>query len=436
MQGAPGKDFFESIRRSVKISYFVASVIPLALLVYFSVKYVYPYVMSANGSELPLHIGALLILAVIISILGLFLSTKATNASISSLQSLYAKLNSLVEVTKQFRETLYLDILLESIVKSAMHLNSCEAGSLLLYDDTDNLRFKVLLGERNQTIKDMVVKRGEGISGWVAETGKSVLVNDTAKDKRFNPDFDRKSGFKTISVMCAPLVHNNEIIGVIEVLNKKNGIFTKEDEKLLHSLADQAAISIAQSKLHENRNSDIIHITEILVGAQDYHNPEKKGHARRVANYANLIGRQMELSEEDLRTLHYACLLHDIGLLKIDVSNQHIQEKYRQHPQLGYEMIKNISLWREAAELVINHHERYDGTGYPMAKKGELIPLGAKILSVANAFDVITSKHSYRKQLDCNEAISEIEANSGTQFDPAVVKTFKSSIKDVGLIDE
>jgi hypothetical protein len=432
MQSGSGKDFFEDIRRSVKTSYFIASIIPLAILVYFSLKYVYPSL--AEG--LPLHISILLVLTVVISVLGLYLSTRATNTSISSLQNLYSKLNSLVEVTKQFRETLYLDILLENIVKSAMHLNSSEAGSLILYDDTGNLRFKVLLGDQGQPIKDRVVKRGEGISGWVAETGESALINDVTKDKRYNPDFDKESGFKTRSIMCSPLIHNNEIIGVIEVLNKKSGIFTEEDEKLLHSLADQAAISIAQSRLHEDQHSDIIHITEILVGAQDYHSPGKNGHARRVANYANLLGKKIGLSEIDLKNLHYACLLHDIGLLKIDVSDHQKQEKYMRHSQFGYEMIKNVSLWKDSAELILNHHEKYDGTGYPQAKKGEEIPLGARILSVANVFDVITSKQSYREPLNHNAALDEIEANSGTQFDPAIAKAFKTSIKDSVLISE
>lgn len=432
MQGSVEKDFFDKIHRSVKISYFIASIIPLALLVYFSIKYIYP----SLELELPPHIGILLFLAVIISILGLSLLTKTTNATLSSLQNLYVRLDSLIEITKQFRETLYLDILLEDIVKSAMHLNSAEAGSLLLCDETDNLRFKVVVGEQGQKIKDRVVKRGEGISGWVAETGQPALINDVAKDRRYNPDFDRESGFKTRSIMCVPLVHNNNVIGVIEILNKKSGIFTKEDEKLLYSLADQAAISIAQSRTHESQHSDIIHITEILVGAQDYHSPEKRGHARRTASYANLIGKNMGLSEIDLKNLHYASLLHDIGLLKIAIDEQWEKEKYLQHPQLGYEMIKPISLWRETAELIFNHHERYDGTGYPLAKKGEEIPLGARILSVADIFDVLTNKYSYKKRLDYNVAMSEIEANSGSQFDPEVVKTCKSSIKDTDLISE
>ncbi|MEF9427598.1 MAG: HD domain-containing protein, partial [Candidatus Mariimomonas ferrooxydans] len=225
-------------------------------------------------------------------------------------------------------------------------------------------------------------------------------------------------------IMCVPLTYDKKTIGAIEVLNKKGGIFVKEDEELLQTFAEQASISIAQIKAQESRRNDIIYITEILVGAQDSHSPEKKGHVRRVAKYANLIGRKMGMAESDLKNLYYASLLHDIGLLKIEVSNVNEsepwkKEKYIQHPRVGYDMIRPVFLWKDAAELVLNHHERYDGAGYPSGKKGAEIPLGAKILFVAETFDVITSKSSYGKRLDFKEALVELEANSGTQFDPA-----------------
>ncbi|MEF9475618.1 MAG: GAF domain-containing protein [Candidatus Mariimomonas ferrooxydans] len=434
-----GEDFFQNIRRTVKISYFVGSIIPLGILVYLTIKYIYPYLTMGTGEGLPIHLIVLLLLSLVVSILGLVLSTRATNASVSSLQDLYSKLNTLVDITKQFRETLYIDILLENIVKSAIHLNSAETGSILLFDESGDLRFKVLIGQRGQKIKDRVVKRGEGISGWVAETGKSAIVNDVAKNKLFNPAFDKESGFKTRSIMCVPLVHNKEVIGVIEVLNRRIGVFTDDDEKLLYSLADQAAISISQSRVFESRHSDIIHITEILIRAQDYIR-EKRGHARRVANYANVIGKHMGLSEPDLKNLYYAALFHDIGFLKIEVEDpwnceKWEKEKYIQsHPQLGYDMIRPISLWRDAADIILSHHERHDGNGYPSKKKGEDIPVTAKVLSVADTFDVLTSKYSYKSRVDYSTAISEITAYSGKQFDPDVVKAFEESIRDEDLV--
>jgi HD-GYP domain-containing protein (c-di-GMP phosphodiesterase class II) len=395
--------------------------------------------LKGAASTLPFHIGALLVLAVVVSILGLTLSIKTTNASIHSLKDLHKKLNSLFDITKQFRETPYLDILLENIVNSAMKLNSAEAGYLLLYNEIGDLVFKVAIGEKSMLMKDKVIKPGEGISGWVAENSRSAVINDVKNDKRYSRDFDNETGIQTRSIMSVPIIYKKKTIGVIEVLNKKKDIFTDEDEKLLFSLADQAAISISQSKAHESQQSDIIQITSILVEAQDRFSTIKKGHGRRVSNYANLIGKHLGLNEESLKNLYYASLLHDIGFMRIHIQIPPAQsdiEHIRKHSQIGYDIIKPLSLWGNAAELILYHHERFDGTGYPHKKKGLDIPLGSRIIFVADTFDVLTSKTSYKDNLNFNDAIREIEINVGTQFDPEIVKAFKESLKEADLITD
>ena len=229
-------------------------------------------------------------------------------------------------------------------------------------------------------------------------------------------------------------------MGIIEVFNKLDGDFKNEDRELAYAFANQAAVSIMQSRLVDSKQSDIIHMTEILVTTQDFILGEKTGHVRRVANYANLIGKRMGLSEADLKDLHYACLFHDIGFIKIgsrkmfENVRRDKEEMFVKHPEIGYELIRPISIWNNSAEIILAHHERYDGTGYPSRKKKEEIPLGARILSVAEAFDMLTSKHSYKESIGFDDALKEIVANSGSQFDPEIVKIFKSSIKDTELI--
>ncbi|MBI5665890.1 MAG: HD domain-containing protein [Nitrospirae bacterium] len=399
MHDLEGKDFFDNIRRSVKISHFVASIIPLALLVYFSVKYVYPYVSGGDASNVPMSIGVLLVLAVAVSVLGLLLSTKATNSSIKSAQDLNTKINSLFEITKQFRETLHLDILLNKIMESAMALTSAESGSLMLYDEQGNL--KCILS-----------------AGVNSGTGQGRLLSP---------------GDETMPVVCVPLIYSGETIGVIELRNNKQGHFTKHDEALLNCLADQAGISIAQKRANEKQHSDFIHITEMLVGAQDYIQ-NRKGHARRVAGYANLIGKHLNFSDAELKRLYHASLLHDIGMLKIDPNDIWDKEQTMHHTKLGHDMIKSISVWSDSADIILHHHERYDGNGNPLSKKKEEIPLGARVLVVADTFDVLTSQYSFTVQLDSDAALKDIEANAGKQFDPVVVEAFKSALTDTGLI--
>jgi HD-GYP domain-containing protein (c-di-GMP phosphodiesterase class II) len=385
-----------------------------------------------------MHIPILLILALTLSVLGLTVSVNTINSSISSIKNLHMKLNSLVDITKLFRTTPYLDVLSENIVKAAIRLSSSEGGSLLLYDYSGNVKYDVVKGKGSKDLKDRTVEKGEGFSGWVIENGKSLISNNPENDDRYNPLIYNETGIDPRSILVSPLIHGKNVIGAIEMVNSKGGKYSAEDEKLLNSLADQAAISVSQCRFLETQKSDLIHITSILIEAQDSFQG-KKGHARGVANHANMIGKKFGLTESNLKILYNASLLHDVGFLKINPSilikpSPLDLEKVKTHPSFGYEMLKSVSLWDEAAELVLSHHERYDGTGYPMQKKGEEIPIGARILCVAEVFDVLTSKTSYKKQMDIKSAIKEIVAHSGTQFDPEVVEAFKSAMEEAGNI--
>jgi hypothetical protein len=124
MKPSGDKDFYSSVKRSIKISYFIGSIIPLALLVYFSVKYIYPIVIEGTSEGVSLNIPILLVLALTLSLLGLTVSVNTINSSISSIKNLHMKLNSLVDITKLFRTTPYLDVLSENIVKAAIRLSS------------------------------------------------------------------------------------------------------------------------------------------------------------------------------------------------------------------------------------------------------------------------------------------------------------------------
>jgi HD-GYP domain-containing protein (c-di-GMP phosphodiesterase class II) len=392
-------------------------------------------VSGGDISKIPLNLTILPLLALFVSVLGLILTTRATNSSITSAQNLNSKLTSLFEITKQFRETLYPDVLLKQILKSAMTLTGGEYGFILLRNKDGNLQFTVNAGIDSDRIKNKTLKSEEGIASHVARSGKSAFVNDIANDSHYNPEFDKETGIKTTSVLCVPLMYDNNIIGVIELRNKRSGSFTKQDEALLHSLADQAGMSIAQSRLTEQQHSDFIQITEILVGAQDSIQ-EKRGHARRVANYAHLIGKKLKFTETELKNLYHASLLHDIGMLKIATKDQQNTEQVIKHPRLGHDLIKSISQWSDIAEIILHHHERYDGTGYPASKKQNEIPLGARIMAVADTFDILTNEYSYKNQLDPDTALQEIESHSGTRFDPDAVEALKSSIRDAEVSEE
>jgi putative nucleotidyltransferase with HDIG domain len=173
---------------------------------------------------------------------------------------------------------------------------------------------------------------------------------------------------------------------------------------------------------------------EALAAALDARDSETGGHSSRVTVYTMDMARELGVTEnsDEWLDIERASLLHDVG--KIGVSDAILNkpgpltseewQQMRKHPAIGYEMLKDVKFLSTAADIVYAHHERYDGKGYPTGLKGEDVPLGARIFAVADAFDAMTSNRPYRRALSVDKAREEITSNSGTQFDPTVVKAF------------
>jgi putative nucleotidyltransferase with HDIG domain len=197
-------------------------------------------------------------------------------------------------------------------------------------------------------------------------------------------------------------------------------------ESLVRARTDQLQEALEELK----RSYDIT--LEVLGEALDYKDRETEGHSRRVTAYTMAIANRMGIPKEDIETIARGAFLHDIGKMAIP---DHILNKpgkltadevliMREHCYLGYKLVLKIPVLKEAAEIVYSHQERYDGTGYPRRLKGEEIPLGARIFSVADTLDAITSDRAYRRAQPLSAARAEIQRCAGTQFDPEVVTVF------------
>ncbi len=178
---------------------------------------------------------------------------------------------------------------------------------------------------------------------------------------------------------------------------------------------------------------------ENLMTALDLRDVETFGHSRTVAKYSQMLAGILEIKDRDtLDNIRKGALLHDVGkiaipdsiLKKPDSLTQEEWKKVRLHPTLGYGLIKEIKMLEEVGNIILYHHEKYDGTGYPKGLKKEEIPLEARIFSLADALDAITSYRPYRKERDFKTARKEIRAHSGKQFDPQVVEAFCSMSLD------
>jgi len=180
--------------------------------------------------------------------------------------------------------------------------------------------------------------------------------------------------------------------------------------------------------LEKTHFETIMAFTEALEARDQY----TAGHSRRVMEYSNSIGQRMKLDKQDIEDLKRSALLHDIGKIGIPdvVLNKQAKltdEEYgviKSHPEKGAAILKYIKSFKDLVPSVYHHHERFDGDGYPDGVKGKAIPLYARIIAIADTFDAMTSRRSYRKELSFRMALSELERNKGIQFDPDIADIF------------
>jgi HD-GYP domain-containing protein (c-di-GMP phosphodiesterase class II) len=170
----------------------------------------------------------------------------------------------------------------------------------------------------------------------------------------------------------------------------------------------------------------------VLSRAIEARDPYTRGHSARVTELAELIACRLGWEEERLESLRVGGTLHDVG--KLGVSDEVLRkagrleqgelEQIREHPKLGARILLRVAAFRDALPYVLYHHERWDGTGYPTGRAGKEIPLEARVLAVADAFDAMTSDRPYRRALTHDQALAEVERCAGTQFDPEIARVF------------
>jgi len=184
-------------------------------------------------------------------------------------------------------------------------------------------------------------------------------------------------------------------------------------------------------------------LLQVLSAALDLRDQASKGHSLRVARLAVAVGQELGFSDEELSHLEQAAMLHDVSkvvlpedlLKKVGPLTDDEWQKMQRHPELGHQMVRNAPFLQKAGEIILCHHERYDGGGYPRHLRGEQIPLAARVFAVADAYDAITSDRPHRRAASHRSAVSEIKRNAGAQFDPTVVEAFLAANRK-GLIED
>ena len=275
------------------------------------------------------------------------------------------------------------------------------------------------------------LKVGESIAGRVVKEGKPYIINDLQKEKHYKyPHLARQKGLR--SLITVPLVQRDEIIGVLSIYNRRPSGYIGADVDLLSMFASQAAIAIENARLYEQAEKTYLNTIRTLSNIIDAKDSHTYGHSERVMDHCMHIAKELGLSVHDREVLKYASLLHDIGKIGIDVGilrkpSRLSSEEWKimvMHPVLGSGIVEQIGFLSDLAPIILRHHERYDGKGYPGKLKREKIPLCARILSIADAYESMVSDRPYRKALSLKKARQELLKGSGTQFDPKTVKVF------------
>lgn len=341
---------------------------------------------------------------------------------------------SLLDLATSLSTTQDVDSLLSQVSSAVEKMTGSAAASILLLDaDKTRLVFRVATGEKGSNVKKFYVEVGKGVAGWVAQNGKPVIVNDVQTDIRFTGQFDKSSGFNTKSILAVPMFVDGKLIGVCEALNKIEGIYTEDDQKVLEQLAAFAATTIQNARQSEDHRNFYSHVVEILITAIEGADTRMTGHSYRVAELACRIGRQMGIAGEEYKNLYYGALLHDLGFVAVhdlkylpNILNKTMERTPdKLHPLVGAELVKDIRLLASIAPIIRHHHEYVDGTGHPDGLVAADIPLAARIIGLVENLEELHMKGLVGEEFEAQAARMATEG-SGTKFDKDVVDAYLS----------
>jgi putative nucleotidyltransferase with HDIG domain len=343
-----------------------------------------------------------------------------------------------VSTTALAAET-HLDVLLRGVVDAARQATRATAARALLFDTGPEGDLLISGGEGDDadTLRGARLGSEEGIAVLAAQTGTTIAVEDPKAHPRYSHRCD--SIRASPGYVCAPLRHRS-VLGALVVAGSERGAFTAEEQDVLGALARQAAVAIDNAEEHERSLNFFTHTSDLLVSFLEDLDTQCAGQSRGAAAVSDMISRRMGLSETERRNIHYGALLHDIGKVRIDhellkepgLLSEEKRRALERHTTLGMEMLKPITLWEETVAIIHAHHERWDGKGYPRGLAGEQIPLGARIVAVADAFVAMGRDRPYRPRRNIGEQLKELEDNAGTQFDARVVQVFVAAYREHG----
>lgn len=363
------------------------------------------------------------------------------------------ELQTLVIVSSALRTAISVSEIIPLVVRHAVNIVGGDLGTVyLLEESTGNLIspgwYSVEQGEDIKVRGEAVLRHVsyKGITGHVAQTGQIYITEDLHNDPlAVILPLEAETLRSARSGISLPLLSREKVVGVLHIRLQKKHIFTETETRLLTAIAEMAGSAIQRAKLYEQTHQQADELAQAydstLTGwarALELRDELTEGHTRRVTELTLELAGLFNIPENDMTQIRRGAILHDIGKMGIPDSILHKPGPLtarelrimQMHTEYAHEMLSFIPFLRSALDIPYCHHERWDGTGYPRGLKGEQIPLAARIFSVVDVWDALTSDRPYRSAWSKEKARDYILVNSGTQFDPRIVEKFIALLED------
>lgn len=338
-----------------------------------------------------------------------------------------ATLNEISEILTRPEK---LEFLLKHIVVRIERLLDPLICTIRMVDDKGRLELKAGIGECYGLVQEKYLDIDRDISGKAIKEGKIIIISDKNAD-----DYDNYEEIFSIierskELVFLPLEYDGTTIGVMSIGLREQ--LADSDLKILKVFTNQASAAIEKARMYEEIENNYLNIIKALASTVEAKDAYTENHSIRVSKYARMIAEELGLSEEEVGYIDIAGLLHDIG--KIGISDLTLTkegrlsdkefEQIKKHPLNGGRIVSEMKLHQHIIDGVLFHHKRFDLKGYPEIDIDSL-PLSARIIGVADAFDAMTSNRSYQKAKSFDQAIKELKACSGTQFCPEIVRVME-----------